>query len=475
MADFTAVLHKTIGALTDNTPEARARVYDKARAAIESKLTAASPPPTSQLIERQKALLEDAIRDVEAEYAAAEELQETLEPVAPEPTEDTGEAGAAAPVSGPEEDDSWEQDQHSSEGVLGPEHDFVAEAPVVDPRYSGEAPPFDEYPSGRRGIARVFTMLLTVLILGAAAFGAWSYRNDIAQVAGYRSFDAMLGENAEPAVEEAALETDAPAERPADSAQDGESPTGQGAEVGTPPEKFTQRLTPEGREIDEGPAGGQPRLGEGTSIAQATQENDTAPASDNDQGQQPEAALPVGQQAIFYEERTTASQGSAEQGAVVWSVVEESPGNNLPPEPAIRAEATVPAKGLQLKITIRRNVDESLPASHIIELIFLTPDDFEGGGIENVLRVAMKGSEQETGSPLLGIPVKIADGFFLVALNDSPAELETNRLLMRRQSWIDIPIVYKSGRRALITLEKGVPGNQIFQEALDAWNNASSN
>ena len=124
-------------------------------------------------------------------------------------------------------------------------------------------------------------------------------------------------------------------------------------------------------------------------------------------------------------------------------------------------------------MTIRRNADQTLPASHIIEMIFLTPDGFEGGGIENMLRMAMKGSEQEAGNPLIGIPAKIADGFFLVALNDTKAEIDANMTLLRRQSWIDVPMVYKSGRRALFTMEKGIPGDKVFDEALKAWQAAT--
>ena len=86
----------------------------------------------------------------------------------------------------------------------------------------------------------------------------------------------------------------------------------------------------------------------------------------------------------------------------------------------------------------------------------------------------MKGSEQEAGNPLIGIPAKIADGFFLVALNDTKAEIDANLTLLRRQSWIDVPVVYKSGRRALLTMEKGIPGDKVFDEALKAWVAASS-
>ena len=183
----------------------------------------------------------------------------------------------------------------------------------------------------------------------------------------------------------------------------------------------------------------------------------------------PEPTVAVGQKAIFYEERTSTAQGSAEPGSIVWSLVQESPGGDLPPEPAIRAEASIPGKNIQLRMTIRRNTDQTLPASHIIEMIFLTPEGFDGGGVDNILRVAMKSSEQDAGSPLIGIPAKIADGFFLVALNDTKADVDANLTLLRGQKWIDVPVVYKTGRRALLTMEKGIPGEKVFDEALKAW------
>lgn len=183
----------------------------------------------------------------------------------------------------------------------------------------------------------------------------------------------------------------------------------------------------------------------------------------------PEPTVAVGQKAIFYEERTSTAQGSAEPGSIVWSLVQESPGGDLPPEPAIRAEASIPGKDIQLRMTIRRNTDQTLPASHIIEMIFLTPQGFDGGGVDNILRVAMKSSEQDAGSPLIGIPAKIADGFFLVALNDTKADEDANLTLLRGQDWIDVPVVYKTGRRALLTMEKGIPGEKVFDEALKAW------
>ena len=43
---------------------------------------------------------------------------------------------------------------------------------------------------------------------------------------------------------------------------------------------------------------------------------------------------------------------------------------------------------------------------------------------------------------------------------------------MKGGEWIDIPLGYQTGRRALITLEKGVPGERVFNEVFSAWESA---
>ena len=49
------------------------------------------------------------------------------------------------------------------------------------------------------------------------------------------------------------------------------------------------------------------------------------------------------------------------------------------------------------------------------------------------------------------------------------AEIDANLTLLRRDQWIDVPLVYKSGRRALITMEKGTTGAKVFDETMKAW------
>jgi hypothetical protein len=502
MADFVAVLKKTLDGMGETTPESRRRVYEKARQTVAAKLAAISPPPPPSVADRQRRALEDAITKVEKGFAAGSDPLSELEDVfaslknpqpkalerpvvktslaTPRPPQPAPQP-AARPVSPPPAASARPAPPAQGRQTSAPQPPAAARQPAPqrapDPgRYAGpEADDAEEEYTPRRAAARKRSygpLLVAALLLAVVAgggYGVWLNRD---------AFGSLFGMSGTSTAETT----------PAGPAGESDAPAGEASSAGqseTP--KYTQRLTPEGAETDPGPANGGATVGEGTSVAGLTQPPGLNPPIAGTPGQEAipgateqaaapatppagaDAALAVAQKAIFYEERTSAAEGSAEPGTTVWSLVQESPGANLPAEPAIRGEATIPGKDIRLRVTIKRNADQSLPASHIIEMIFLTPENFAGGGVDNILRIAMKGSEQEAGNPLIGIPAKIADGFFLVALNDGQAEQEANMTLLRRQAWIDIPVVYKSGRRALFTMEKGVPGDKVFDEALKAW------
>ncbi|MET0576214.1 MAG: hypothetical protein ABWZ83_10190 [Mesorhizobium sp.] len=503
MADFVAVLKKTIDGLGDASPVMRERVYEKARTTVAAKLAAINPPPPAAVAERQKKSLEDAIREIEAQYLASstpadplDELEDVFsaldgsKPVEAAPASTPGSsfevkpiapAAPASHVAAPSPVKAAPASMDTPE--IEPRPDFKEEADSDDDTYDD----FDEAAPRKRGIGGIVAALVVLALLGGGGYAAWLNKDDLS---------AMLGLNKTETAAPKPAETATPPEKPAVDSAAATPPAETTAPAETPaqPEKFTQRLNADGTEVDQGPASGTPTIGEGTSVATATQPPEpvapttdpSAPATDPGAPAAVDPATPaspppatgapaagqavaVGQKAIFYEERTNVAQGSADTGSIVWSVVQESPGGDLPPEPAIRAEATIPGKNLQLRMTIRRNGDPTLPASHIIEMIFLTPEGFEGGGIENILRVSLKDTEQSAGNALLGIPAKIADGFFLVALTDTKAEIDANLNLLRRDQWIDVPLVYKSGRRALITMEKGIPGEKVFDETMKAW------
>ena len=119
--------------------------------------------------------------------------------------------------------------------------------------------------------------------------------------------------------------------------------------------------------------------------------------------------------------------------------------------------------------SLRRNTDQSLPASHTIEIMFNLPADFPTGGISNVPGMLMKQAEQTRGVPLAGLAVKVTPGFFLIGLSAVEADMQRNIQLLKERSWFDIPIVYNNNRRAILAMEKGTPGERAFDDAFAAW------
>ena len=590
MADLSAVLRKTIDGLPNASPELRAKVYDKARAAIERQIAAANPALPDELIEARRSALADAIDRTEDHYLDQESpaarapepapprteparmappavalphvdrgpspsvaVQKPAWPTAPsteaaartEPRRDPSAPSAervAPPVAPGEPRRAPEggradvrtpvrptaRREPTTEGLYPPsayettepssglDTSAIPAADLAAPRYGNGRRA--SQPSRNRG--PVMAGVLAVLVLGGGGALAYVYRDQIeAALVSTPATNATA--TATPA---AGTSATAPATATAPAA-------GQVAAVapaavpnaGAPTEpastrRFTQRLLPDGTEVDEGPgAGSASAIGEGTDIAAASPDApadpaaapaadgttvpETAPAPEVAETPVPPPEVPVApaepdpavaaaapavptetaalapnagvpavaQKAVFYEERTETDQGSQHGGNVVWSVVEESPSDGAPPEPAIRAVADVPDENIRLTMTIRRNADSTLPASHVIEMMFDVPANFPGGQIANVQRLALKPTEEARGEPLIGVAGKISDGFFIVALNNLAQATTTNLNLLGKEQWIDIPIAYATGRRALISIEKGIPGDRVFKQAMDAW------
>ncbi|THK35949.1 hypothetical protein EHS39_21585 [Ensifer sp. MPMI2T] len=327
------------------------------------------------------------------------------------------------------------------------------------------------------------------LLLGGGGYAYWQNRE-----AGNAWLSDLIA-NVMPAAPEG---TETPPGQTAPTGQSGQSSGQPGAPDGTAPAedsstKFTQRLLADGSEVDDGPAGanGTEVSQEGKSVAPQTEAGRAQPGGAAPQppageqvaattqgqnqgqnaGQAPQAEVSVadGEKMFLYEERLGQSSPTAIPGTVSWSIKDESPGGDAKPEPAIQAQITVPDRGLTALMTIKRNADPSLPASHVIEFVFSLPENFEGGAIDGVQRVSMKRTEQDRGDPLIAVPAKITDDFHMIALNDFAEAVSNNTELLRSRSWIDIPITYRNGRRALLTLEKGAAGVEAFNKAMQAW------
>jgi hypothetical protein len=146
------------------------------------------------------------------------------------------------------------------------------------------------------------------------------------------------------------------------------------------------------------------------------------------------------------------------------------PGPGQPPELAIRADVEVPDRKLAMTWSLRRNTDQSVPASHTVELTFKLANGFFPGGISNVPGILMKQLESTRGAPLAGLAVKVTDEFYLISLSSSDADKERNLQLLKERGWFDIAVVYNDSRRAILAVEKGTPGERAFFDAFKAWN-----
>jgi len=465
MADFVAVLKKTIDAQADKSPELRQRVYAKARGTIEQKLVTAN---ASQAVAvRQRKILEDAIEEVEAFYAPP-----AHEPVVEEPQIDAledflQESARSSGASSYDDEAPVSSERRASDTYVDADEDT---SPVHSRRHDDWAAErdrdgSDELAYSRRGeyvdsdrskVKRSYTGLIiglvALLVVGAGGYAVWSNKDKLQELA------STLGRS------DAPVSTDTNTAQPdADTPPAATEQPQSAQQPSSEEQKMTQRLMPDGSEVDDGPSGGDAGIGEGKSLAAST------PTTEQTNTQNPsQQAVAVGQQALLYEERGGTETGSVERGNVVWSEIEESPSEGEPAAPAIRASVSMPESNLDLKMTIRKNTDQSIPASHLIEMVFTVPESFSGGAVDNVQRITFKDTEQAAGNPLIAVPSKIADNFFIIWLNDAKTAQDTNLSLMRRLQWIDIPVSYRNGRRALISLEKGVAGEKVFNDVLGA-------
>jgi hypothetical protein len=200
-------------------------------------------------------------------------------------------------------------------------------------------------------------------------------------------------------------------------------------------------------------------------VGQPAQDN-AQPAPSVQPGAQP-AAL-VAQRVVLYEEDPSEPSGKRYVGSAIWRT-EMVQGPKQTPELAIRADMEIPERRMTMTLTLRRNSDQALPASHTIEIMFNLPADFPFGGIANVPGILMKQAEQTRGAPLAGLAVKVTSGFFLVGLSAVEGDQQRNLGLLKERGWFDIPVVYNNGRRAILAIEKGNPGDHAFEQAFAAW------
>lgn len=164
------------------------------------------------------------------------------------------------------------------------------------------------------------------------------------------------------------------------------------------------------------------------------------------------------QAAMLYGEGNAQRDASSHRGSVVWSVTRASPGNGNPAEPAPRAAVAFPDAGLEAVLTLRRNSDPALAASHLLEANFEPSPAFAGGNVDELAAIRVRAHAEDGGTALAIVPAKIAPGHFYVAFDNMPSARSRNLELMRTARWVDIAFTKARGERGLISIELGRPG-----------------
>ena len=161
---------------------------------------------------------------------------------------------------------------------------------------------------------------------------------------------------------------------------------------------------------------------------------------------------------------------SGTTGAVPFSgTVEWKKGTDENGQPTLIGKATIPARNLTVDVLIRKNTDPSLPASHLMEINFTVSDSFIGGSIAGLPGVLLKDEELTQGTPLVGASARVVGNSFLFALSAAPEDTTANTKLLTDRKWIDLALIYASGKRAIITLEKDDKAEKMFQDVFAAW------
>jgi len=526
MADYYPLVAKAIAGLEKNTGEGRRALYERARTALVAQLRGMSDPPLTEAeITRERLALEEAIRKVEAE--AARRGRDAPKPAPPQSPTDTRDLDAImprAPPSGPTSAPGrpaspprpprppGERPSVTDEGLRG-FRDVIAEAEGLgDATAQGAKAARDVFAATPPSTNESFDRL-------EPRVEPEGFRTPIRPSA--RPID-------QPRPEPRAPEPRAEARAEARTEPRGEprfddtpwppaplppSPVDRAAERAAPPPRQGPLRAPSADDIDELPK--RSRIGLLAALATvliilglggvAYWKRDWIPAFMNvvrgpakqapaDPGQQKpkipdrvgqpatdgqgdakqptQAATPgaaVAQRVVLYEEDPADPQGKRYIGSAIWRTETVTPGPGAPPDLAVRADLEIPERRITMTFSLRRNADQALPASHTIEVTFNLPADFPFGGIQNVPGILMKQAEQTRGAPLAGLAVKVTSGFFLVGLSAVEADMQRNLQLLKERSWFDIPIVYNNGRRAILALEKGNPGERAFDEAFKAW------
>ena len=158
-------------------------------------------------------------------------------------------------------------------------------------------------------------------------------------------------------------------------------------------------------------------------------------------------------------------------GSAVWRIESVSAGQGQPLSNAVRAEIDIPEAKVTVSMIIRKIVEPHFPASHTMEFHFTGQAGNLLGPIKQIYVPELRQDDEES-ETLAGVPVTVTDYYFMVGLSRGAPE-QNNLRLMARRNWFDVSILLKSGEVAKISIEKGLKGQKILEDAIASWRDLS--
>ncbi|MBS7705293.1 histidine kinase [Chelatococcus asaccharovorans] len=427
MADYYTLLQRAISGLPENTPETRGAIYERARTVLVQQLRKVEPPLPEADIDREYAALDLVIARIEAE---ARPREDAAWPDENWPDQEHLHAFEQVPEAVDDEPGSDEQAPRRDEPVEPqpaepPQPEFAASDAETNGSPGRERPRLAPVRPKRDWHSHMRTFVVAGVLAAV-----------VAAIAGV-----------------AVVLRDQPVEIP------------HGAEQAAPQEqsdgKFTERLGGE-----PAPAAPPPAAPTQTQTQTASPQQPPAPQPQP----QPQGGVAVAQRASLYEESPDNPQAPiVTAGRTTWRIDSINPGQGEPLESVVHADVEIPQAGLSLALVLRRNRDTTLPASHTVELTFRNTSGDATRSVRDVGVMQLKADEGGRGAPLAGLPVPVTENIFLIGLSNLSADMERNAALLKSQAWIDLPLRFANGRRAVLTFEKGVSGEKAINEAFRLW------
>jgi hypothetical protein len=474
MADYYPLLARALDALPDRTPALRKAVYDRARNALISQLRSLDPPLSESDIDLERRALDAAIERLEIDHGGlpapandAAQVSGQAQPAIAEPADrkpDIPEPSPPPPAITPPEPAlppaapvAFAAPVLAPEPKTDPEQPREAPIPIAPPRPGSVQPAASETPEPPEPPASAIPTGAEEPDLSTAGDGGSGRQRPrievvppragrsrvlrnvfvgsvLAVVIGLIAVAAFLLRDRPQTLRPNGAET-ADTQQPEGETKFGDRVGGDAA----PAPKIAAR--PEG--------GAAPRPA-------------TAPT---------EATVAVAQRAELIEEASGAenAQPTSTSGRVTWRLDTVNGEQGQPLQNAVVATVTIPDAGLTLVMTIQRNLDTTLPASHTVSLSFSQSGNGPARTVQDVGLLQAKDEQNARGSPVSGLPVRVRDNLFLIGLSSLPNDIERNTDLLLHRNWFDLALRYTSGKRAVLTFEKGSAGAQVMQSAFESW------